>query len=91
MRKKKSVEPLVLPHRVDAIEAAGKHFVDVTLMTDIEDKPVLRRVEDAMQRDGQLDDAEIWPEMPAGLRKDFDQLVAHFLRELRQILLRAAP
>ena len=42
-----------------------------------------------MQRDGQLDHAEIRPEVAAGLREDFDQLIAHFLRELRQVLLRA--
>ena len=74
----------------DAIEPAGKHFVDVTLVADVEDKLVLRRVENAMQRDGQLDHAEIRPEMAAGLREHLDQLVAHFLRELRQVFFRAA-
>ena len=39
-----------------------------------------------MQRDGQLDHAEIRPEMAARLREDLDQFVAHFLRELRQVL-----
>jgi hypothetical protein len=83
--QKKSVQPLVLPHRADAIEPAGKHFVDVTLVADVEDETVPRRIEDAMQRDRQLDHAEIRSEMSAGLREDFDQLIAHFLRELRQI------
>ena len=84
--EKKAVQPLVLPHGADAIEPAGKHFVDVTLVADVEDKFVLRRFENAMQRDRQLDHAEVRTEMAAGLRQDFDQLVAHFLRELRQIL-----
>ena len=75
----------------NAIAPAGEHLVDVALMADVEDELVLRRVEDAMQRDGQLDHAEIRPEMAAGLRKNVDQLIAHFLRELRQVLLRAAP
>ena len=39
--EEKAVEPLVLPHRVDAIEAAGKHLVDVALMADVEDEFVL--------------------------------------------------
>ena len=89
--EKESVQSLVLPHGADAIEPAGKHLVHVALMADVEDKFVLRRVEDAVQRDGQLDDAEVRPEMSAGLRKDLDQFVAHFLRELRQILFLAAP
>ena len=86
--EEKSVQPLVLPHRVDAIEPAGEHLVDVALMADVEDELVLRRVEDPMQRDRQLDHAEIRPEMAAGLREDLDQLIAHFLRELREALFR---
>ena len=74
----------------NAIEPAGKHLVDVALVADVEDELVLRRVENAMQRDGQLDDAEIRSEMAAGLREDLDQLIAHFLRELRQALPPAA-
>ena len=72
--QQKSVQSLVLPHRADAIEAAGKHFVDVTLVADVEDKSVLGSIEDAVQRDGQFDHAEIWTEMAAGLRKDLDQI-----------------
>jgi hypothetical protein len=39
-----------------------------------------------MQRDRKLDDAEIWAEVTARLRKDFDQLFTHLLRELHQVL-----
>ena len=85
--QQKSVQPLVLPHRPDAIETAGKHFVDVTLVADIENEAVPRSIENAMQRDGQFDHAEIGPKMASGLREDFDQLLAHFLGKLRQILL----
>ena len=86
--EEKAVQPLVLPHGVNAIEPAGKHLVDVALVADVEDEPVVRRIENAMKRNGQLDHAEIGPEMAAGLRKDFDQLIAHFLRELREAFLR---
>ena len=55
-------------------------------MTDVHDKTVTRRVEHTMQRDGQFDHAKIRSQMPAGLRENFDQFVAYFLRELRQIL-----
>ena len=49
--QEKSVQSLVLPHRADPIEPAGKHFVDVTLMAHVEDKSVFRRFENAMERD----------------------------------------
>jgi hypothetical protein len=39
-----------------------------------------------MQRNGQFDHAEIRPEVSPGLRKNFDQLIAHFLCELRKVL-----
>ena len=84
--QKKAIQSAVLSHRWEAIETASEHFVHVTLMTHVHDKPIARRVENAVQRDGQLDDAQIRPEMPAGLGKDFDQFVAHLLRQLRQIL-----
>src|ERR1700731_88170 len=84
--QKKTVQSLVLTHGVDAIEPAGKHFVDITLVTDIHDKSITRCVEHAMQSNCQFDDAEIRAEMTTSLRQNFDQLVTHFLSELRQIL-----
>jgi hypothetical protein len=39
-----------------------------------------------MQRNRELDYAEIRPEVSARLRKNFDQLFAHFLREARQVV-----
>jgi hypothetical protein len=85
--KQKAIQSLVLPHRADAVETARKHFVDVTLVADIEDKLVLGGLENAVQGDRQLDNAEIWSEVAAGLRQDLYQLLAHFLRKLRQVLL----
>src|SRR5204863_5781224 len=46
--QKKSVETLELPHRMKTFEAAGKHFVDITLMTDVHDETITRCVEHAM-------------------------------------------
>src|SRR2546429_9929831 len=39
-----------------------------------------------MQRNGQLDHAEVRPEVSPSLGKDLDQFIADFLRKLRQIL-----
>ncbi len=55
--QKKTIQPAVLPHRWKAIETAGEHFVHVTLVAYVHDKSVARRVENAVQRDGQLDHA----------------------------------
>ncbi len=41
-----------------------------------------------MERDRQFDHAEVWSKVAAGLRKHFDELVAHFLGELWQIFFR---
>ena len=49
--QEKTVEPAKLAHRGKAVEPAGEYFVDVTLVTHVHDKPVARRVEDAMERD----------------------------------------
>jgi hypothetical protein len=86
--EQKAVQALILPHCADTIEPAGKHFVHVTLMAHVHDKSVVRRIENAMERDRQFDHAEVRSEVAAGLRKHFDELVAHFLGELWQILFR---
>ncbi|KAF5407302.1 MAG: hypothetical protein Udaeo2_25770 [Candidatus Udaeobacter sp.] len=84
--QKETVEPAKLTHRIKTIEAPGKHFVDVALMTDVHNEPVVRRVEDPVQGNRQFHDTEIWAQMPSGLGKDADQLFPHFLCELWQIL-----
>src|SRR4029453_1214873 len=60
--QKETVEPAELGHRIETIEAHGKHFVDVTLMADVHNESVVRRVKDPVQRDGQLNHTEIWPQ-----------------------------
>ena len=52
--------------RPDAVAPAGQDLVRIGLMADIPDQPVARRVEDVVQRDRQLDDAEAGAEMAAG-------------------------
>ena len=63
--EQKAVQSLVLAHRADAIEAARKHLVDVTLVADVEDKFVPGSFEDAVQGDRQFDDAEVRAEVAA--------------------------
>ena len=84
--QQKAIEPAELTHGAKSIEPAGKHFMHVALVADVHDETVTRGIEYAMQRNGQLHNAEVGSEVPAGLRENFDQLIAHFLSELRQIL-----
>ena len=88
--QKEAIEPAELAHRIETIAPPGKQFVDVALMTDVQNELVVRRVEDAVHRNGQFDDTEIRPQMAAGLRKDTDQFVPNFLRELGQSCSRSA-
>ena len=59
-------KPAFLAQRADAVAAAGQDLVRIGLVADIPDQPVVRRVEDVVQRDRQLDDAEAGAEMAAG-------------------------
>ena len=66
--------------------AAGEEFVHVALVGDVEDKLVGRRIEDAVQRDRELDDAEIGADVAAVAGRDGDEFLADFLGELRQLV-----
>ena len=78
-------QPTFLAQRADAIAPAGQYLVRIGLVADIPDQAVVGRVEDVVQRDGQLDDAEAGAEMAAGDRHCFDQLGAQFGGQLRQV------
>ena len=65
---------------------ARQQLVHVGLVPGVEDDRVARRVEDAVQRDRQLDDAEIRAEVPAGAGDVLDEELA----DLRGELARAA-
>ena len=72
--------------RADAVAPAGQDLVRIGLMADVPDQPVARRVEDVVQRDGQLDDAKAGAEMPAGHRDGVDGLGAQFVGDLLELV-----
>ena len=59
--------------------------MDVTLMTDIENKFVLRRVENPVERDRQLHNSQVWTEVAPGLGEDTDQFRANLFGQTRQV------
>src|SRR5438552_13925081 len=68
--QKKTVESAELAHRIKTIEPAGKHLVDVSLMTDVHNESVVRRVKNPVQGNRQFNHAEIWAQMSSGLGWD---------------------
>ena len=66
--QKKAVKSLVLTDRRKAVEPPGQKFVDIALVADIENEPVLGRIEDAVQGNRQFDDPEVGTQMTACLR-----------------------
>src|SRR5687768_17724944 len=48
------------------ISTAGEDLVAVRLVAHVPDQPVDRRVEDVVQRDGELDRAQVRGQVPAG-------------------------
>ena len=54
-------------------------------MAHVPDKFVRGRVEDAVQRDGQFDHAEVRAEMPAALGQPGDQFLPDFAGEFLQL------
>jgi hypothetical protein len=75
--------------RADAVEvgavAAGEQLVHVALVGHVEDELVLRGAEDAVQRDRELDHAEVGAHVAAVLRGDGHEALTDLLREERQL------
>ena len=82
--QEETVEAFVGADRVDLIRATGEHFVNVSLVGDVEDKLVVRRGEHLMEGDGQLDDAQIGTEVAAGFREGGDERVPDFRGKIDQ-------
>ena len=59
--------------------------MDVALVGDVEDELVVGRIEDAVQGERELDDAEVGPDVAAVLGGYGDDFVADFLRELGEL------
>src|SRR5262249_57363203 len=71
--------------RLELLEAAGQELVRVDLVAGVPDEAVAAEVERQVQRDGQLDDAEVAGEVGRADAQDADQFVADLLRQQRQL------
>src|SRR6185312_810273 len=69
----------------NSVTASGQDFVRIGLMADVPDELVGRRVEDVVQRDGQLDDAETRTKVSAGGGDHVDGLGAQLIGNLPEV------
>ncbi len=68
-------QPAALPQRAELRDPAGQQLVHVGLVPGVEDDLVLRRVEDPVDRDRELDHAEVRAEVATGPGGRLDQQV----------------
>ena len=71
-----AVEAAGLTDGVEARLTSGEQLVDVALVRDVEDEAVSGRVEDVVHGDGQLDHAEVRPDVTAGFGDAGDKALA---------------
>ena len=74
-------ESAALADRAEALAAAGQNLVDVRLMADVPHQLVRRKVEHAMERERELDDAEVGSQVAAVDGTRADEKVANLARE----------
>ena len=80
-------EPAVLADRAETLAPAGEDLVRIGLVTDVPQNLVVRRVQQRVQRDGELARTEVRAEMAADFAYGVDDVLAHFLRELLKLLI----
>jgi hypothetical protein len=68
------------------VAATGEKLVDVDLVTDVPDEFVLGRAENTMQRERELDHAEVGSKMAAIPGEHSNQFMADFISEQVQLL-----
>ena len=78
-------KPAGLAQGTDAVAAPCEDLVRIGLVTHVPDQPISRGVEQIVEGDCQLDDAEPGAEMAPGNRDGIDRLLAQFGSELWEI------
>ncbi len=84
----KAGQPGRLTQGADAVAPPGQDLVRVTLVTHVPDQPVARRVENRMQRDGQLDDPQPRAQVPASFRHGGNRFGPYLVGQLFQLGIR---
>src|SRR3569833_3212488 len=77
-----------LAQRSNSVTTTSQDLMWISLMADVPNQTIVRRVEDPMQGYGEFDDSEARTKMAAGHRHCIYHLFAEFGRDLRQLLFR---
>ena len=80
-------QAVAFAQRVEVGRATGEHLVHVRLMAGVEEDRVVRRVEDPVQRQRQLDDTEVGPEVATCGSDLVNQELANLGSQLGQLRL----
>ena len=78
-------QPAAGPQCANPVAAAGQDFVRISLVSNVPDQLVRRRVEHVMQRDGKLDNAQARAEMAAGHGDGGDRFSTQLVRDLFKV------
>ena len=79
-------QPAVLADRGELLTAAGEHLVGIGLVADVPEHLVGGRIEQRVQRHGELAGAEVGAEVPADLADRVDDQLPYLLRDLLQLI-----
>ncbi len=79
-------QPVVLADRVQLVTATGQDLVGIGLVADVPEDLVVGRIEQRVQRDGELAGAEVGAEVAPDLPHGRDDVLAHLLGYLLQLL-----
>lgn len=82
--KQESVQPLVLPDGIKASSSSREKLMDISLVADIKNQFIFRRIENVVQCNRQLYHAKVWPKMTTCLRKNRDEFLSDLLRKLME-------
>ena len=79
-------ESVGLAQRIEVRTATGQHLVDVGLVTCVPDDGIVWGAENPMERDRQLNDSQIRPQVTAGCRNLLHKEGPDLARERRQLI-----
>src|SRR5262249_60340860 len=88
---RKATDAAELAERPESLVAAGQELVRIRLVAGVPDDPVDRRVEEPVECDRQLDDAEAAAEVAAGRRDRGDDRLADLGSEAVELVCREGP
>src|SRR5690606_34425840 len=82
----KAADATELAQRGHALAPAGEDLVGIALVTDIPYQPVARRMKDVVERDRELDRAEVGRQVAAGTGDRLDDEATQLVGELRKAI-----